>query len=87
MCWCIQCNILFTYIAQIFDDRKSINQLENFVSRNGAFHYNLNLNKDKIKLFKSDKQLSFRKYIRVNSKKIKIFQPNFSVFWKIGTLV
>ena len=74
-------------LAQIFDDRKSINQLENFVSRNGAFHYNLNLNKDKIKLFKSDKQLSFRKYIRVNSKKIKIFQPNFSVFWKIGTLV
>ena len=42
-------------ITQIFDDNNSINNLENFVSKNGAFHYNLDINKEKIKLFKSSK--------------------------------
>ena len=31
-------------LAQIFDDEHSISKLENFVSINGANHYNLNSN-------------------------------------------
>ena len=70
-------------LAQIFDDRNSINYLENFVSRNGAFHYELNINKEKIKLVKGSKKLIFKKFINVNKEKIKIFKPNFPVFWNI----
>ena len=73
-------------LAQIFDDRNSINKLENFVSINGAIHYNLNLNRNKIKLFKSDKTIAFRKFLEVQKEKIKIFNPDFPVLWRIKNL-
>ena len=56
--------------------------LENFVSINGALHYNLKLNKDKIKLTKTSKNLVFKKFLQINDEKIKIFEPGFPIFWK-----
>ena len=70
-------------LAQIFDNHKSIKNLENFVSKNGACHYNLKLNNEKIRLIKSKKRLIFKKYINVEEAKIKIFEPDFPVFWKV----
>ena len=70
-------------LAQIFDDQKSINNLEKFVSKNGAFHYKLEANKDKVKLIKSKSRINFRKFLYVKNEKIKIFEPDFPVFWGI----
>ena len=70
-------------LAQIFDDQKSINSLENFISINGAIHYGIKPNKDKIKLIKSSKNVVFNKYLNINEEKIKIFNPNFPVFWRV----
>ena len=33
-------------LAQLFENEKSLENLENFVSKNGAKHYNLKLNKE-----------------------------------------
>ena len=71
-------------LAQIFDDQKSINNLEKFVSKNGAFHYNLEANKDKVKLIKSKSRINFREFLYVKNEKIKIFEPDFPVFWTIS---
>jgi len=71
-------------LAQIFDDNNSIKNLEKFISKNGALHYNLNINKEKIRLFKTPKNLFFKKFINVNEYKIKNFEPNFPVFWNIS---
>ena len=71
-------------LAQIFDDQKSINNLEKFVSKNGAFHYNLEVNKDKVKLIKSKSRINFREFLYVKNEKIKIFEPDFPVFWTIS---
>ena len=70
-------------LAQIFDNEKSINKLENFVSKNGARHYNLKSNKEKIKLIKLPERLIFKKYLNINKEKVKIFEPDFSIFWKV----
>jgi len=70
-------------ITQIFDNEKSINSLEDFTSRNGAKHYELKLNKKKIKLIKLPTKLIFKENLYVNRKKIKIFEPNFPVFWQV----
>ena len=70
-------------LAQIFDDQNSLHQLEKFVSKNGAKHYGLNVNNQKIKLLKSNKALTFKKYIHINKQKIKIFHPDFSIFWQV----
>jgi dihydroorotase len=70
-------------LTQIFDDQKSLNKLENFVSKNGAIHYNLSLNKERIRLVKSKERTIFKNYLNIRKEKIKIFEPNFSVYWSV----
>jgi dihydroorotase len=70
-------------LAQIFDDQKSINNLEKFVSKNGAFHYNLKINKKKIRLVKSKEKINFRNFLNIKNEKVKIFNPDFPIFWTI----
>ena len=70
-------------LAQIFDNNKSLEKLENFVSKNGANHYDLMFNKEKIKLFKSKKSISFKDFLNLKEERIKIFKPDFPVFWNV----
>jgi len=70
-------------LAQLFDNEDALPQLENFISKHGAKHYNLKVNKEKITLIKSSQNIPFKKYLNVNKKKIKIFEPDFSVFWNV----
>ena len=71
-------------LAQLFDNENALPQLENFISKHGAKHYNLKINKEKITLIKSNQNLIFDKYLNVNEQKIQIFQPDFLVFWKVS---
>tara|TARA_B100001057_G_scaffold413099_1_gene429570 strand:+ start:1570 stop:2610 length:1041 start_codon:yes stop_codon:yes gene_type:complete len=71
-------------LAQLFDNENALHHLERFTSKNGAKHYNLNINKEKIILIKSTQNLMFKKNLYVNEQKIKIFEPDFHVFWKVA---
>ena len=57
--------------------------LERFVSINGAKHYNLKINQEKIKLIKSKKPVIFNKSLNFENEKVTIFDPEFPIFWKI----
>ncbi len=70
-------------LAQLFDNENALPKLENFTSKNGAKHYNLNVNNEKITLIKSSQNLIFKKFLDANGRKIKIFEPDFLVFWKV----
>ena len=70
-------------LTQLFDNENSLLNLEKFISINGAKHYNLDTNKEKITLIKSNQNLIFKKYLDVNKNKIRIFEPDFLVFWKV----
>ena len=59
-------------LAQLFDNKNALSQLENFISKHGALHYNLNINKEKLKLVRSSEKLIFKKFININKEKIKI---------------
>ena len=71
-------------LAQLFDNENALPQLESFISKNGAKHYNLKVNEEKITLIKSSQNVSFKKYLDVDEQKIKIFEPDFSVFWNVA---
>lgn len=71
-------------IAQIFDNENSLDKMENFISKNGANHYKLDINKDKISICKSDKALQFKENLDVGNNTIKIFSPGFPVYWKVS---
>ena len=47
-------------------------------------HYNLKFNKEKIILRKTKENLKFKEFLFVNQKKIRIFEPDFPVFWKVA---
>ena len=68
-------------LAQIFENNNSLSNLEKFVSKNGANHYGLKWNEEKINLVKSSANLKFKKYLKVEKQKIHIFDPGFPVFW------
>jgi len=72
-------------LAQLFDNENSMPNLEKFISINGANHYNLNYNKEKIVLLKSSQELVFKEYLNVNKQNITIFMPDFPVFWTIDS--
>lgn len=72
-------------LAQIFDNENSIKNLENFTSKNGAKHYNLPINKEKIKIRKFNNKVILKKYINFDQKKIRIFEPDFPIFWEVQT--
>ena len=70
-------------LTQLFDNEKALSNLEKFVSINGANHYNLKTNNEKILIVKSNEELIFNEFLRVGKQKIKIFEPDFSVFWAV----
>ena len=74
-------------ITQIFENSKSLDQLEDFISLNGSIHYKLDFNKEKIILQKSAEELFFEDAIRLGSEEVMIFQPEFPVYWYINDLM
>ncbi len=70
-------------LTQIFDQQNSLKNLENFVSNNSANFYNLQQNESTITLIKMDMPINFPKSLKKNNVILKIYKPNFPVFWKI----
>ena len=70
-------------LTQIFETHNSLNNLEKFISQNGALHYKLPFNKNKITLIKKDEPLKFPELININNEEIVIFQPDFNVYWHL----
>ena len=70
-------------LTQIFENNSKLDKLENFVSVNGCLHYNLPINKSTIRLEKSVNPIVFDEFLNIKNNKIKIFKPNFDVFWEI----
>ena len=70
-------------LTQIFDDNNKLDLLEEFISFNGALHYEMPVNTQKIKLGKQKEPIKFSKHLNFGKHKIKIFRPNFDVFWEI----
>ena len=70
-------------LTQIFENNNALNQLENFTSINGSKHYNLPLNKQKIKILKKNNPVNFIENIEIGLEKIIVFNPNFNIYWEV----
>lgn len=70
-------------LTDIFEAHNSINTLENFVSINGAKHYGLKINKERMRLTKYSNPITFDKKLKFNNKEIIIFLPNKPIYWKV----
>tara|TARA_X000000950_G_scaffold181320_1_gene219911 strand:- start:39358 stop:40398 length:1041 start_codon:yes stop_codon:yes gene_type:complete len=70
-------------LAQIFENYEALENLEKFISINGALHYKMSPNTKKIILKKENKPILFKKSISVGRSNIMVFDPNFPVFWNV----
>ena len=75
--YCIQ------ILTQIFENNNALSKLEQFTSINGANHYQLNINKETIKIIKQNKPIEFLDVLKIKKENIVIFKPDFPVFWNI----
>ena len=73
-------------IAQIFDQNNCLKNLESFVSTNSSNFYKIPKNHRKISLEKKNTPIKFEKCLKKNNTIIKIYKPNFPVFWKMSDL-
>lgn len=70
-------------LTQIFDDQGCILNLEKFLSINGPKHYEVDCNKDKIRIVKSSEPIRMVEFLELNNHRIKIFNPGFPIYWKV----
>lgn len=70
-------------ITQIFDHENALDNLEKFLCLNGSKHYNLHVCKQKITLVKKTYPIAFPKTLNKNNLSVKVFKPNFPIFWKL----
>ena len=70
-------------IVQVFEAEESIENLEAFMSLNGARFYGLPLNPDTITLKKTESPVPATDYIQVGGDKVKVFQTLEPLFWQV----
>lgn len=70
-------------IVQVFEAEESIDNLEAFISLNGARFYGLPLNPDTIRLRKAESPSPATEYIPVGRDRVKVFQSREPMFWQI----
>ena len=68
-------------LADIFEKENNLSNLEKFVSRNGALHYNFPLNCDKIILKKSSNPVKLKSFIKSGNEKVVIFGSEYDLYW------
>ena len=69
-------------LTQIFDEQNCLENLENFVSTNSCDFYKLPKNELKISLIKTNIPIQFKSNLKMHDINLKIYQPNFPIFWK-----
>ena len=70
-------------LASVFEEKGALDNLEGFTSINGCKFYNLQVSSKKITLVKGDTPVSYPNFINTPKGKIKLFKPEFDVFWYV----
>ena len=74
------------YVAQVFEEESALDNLENFLSINGARFYNLPINSDTITLQKISQPMvsaAGNEELNVGMGKVEIFRPRSPLHWAV----
>ncbi len=71
------------YVAQVFDERHALEQLEGFTSRHGAAFYGVSPNEDTVTLTRRDTPVSVDSFLGAGEDTVKIFAPDTPLYWEI----
>jgi dihydroorotase len=71
------------YITQLFEAKGAFDNLEAFMSLNGARFYGLKPNSDQITMRKADSPVSVPEFIQVGRDRVNVFQTIEPLFWHV----
>jgi len=71
-------------IVQVFEAEQAFENLEAFLSLNGARFYGMPPNTDAITLAKTESPTASAEYIAVGEDKVKVFQPHEPLYWQVA---
>ncbi len=70
-------------LAHVFEDARSLFNLEKFTSRNGPEFYGLTQNSETITLVKSHNPVEMPEFITTPNGNVTIFDPGFPIYWQV----
>ncbi|AGA64643.1 Dihydroorotase [Liberibacter crescens BT-1] len=70
-------------LAQVFEQENKLENLEAFISSNGASWYKMPLNTEKITLVRHHSPIDFPSKKQTNMGSITVFNPNMPLYWKV----
>jgi dihydroorotase len=73
-------------VTQVFDNQNALQQLEKFLSLNGASFYGLAVNKKQMTLLRSDTCAEIPENIKISTGEITAFDPMMDVYWHVSEL-
>jgi len=71
------------YIAQVFEGEGALDNLESFMSLNGAQFYGLSPNPDTVALKKTASSIPIADYLAVGRDKVNVFHPFPPLYWQV----
>ena len=69
-------------LIQLFEEHSSLNNIENFMSRNGRIFYGLNQHNERVRYVKRSKSVNVIKNIKTNQGEIAVFNPYNKLYWE-----
>jgi dihydroorotase len=70
-------------VTQVFENENALEQLEKFLSLNGAAFYGMAVNNKRIKLTRSNKNLATPNNIKLTEGEVIAFDPMMDVYWQV----
>ena len=70
-------------VTQVFDNENALDQLEKFLSINGANFYQLPVNEQKMTLIRSNKAIAIPEDIETSAGKVTAFDQMMDVYWDV----
>ena len=69
-------------LIQLFEEHRSLTNIEPFMSRNGRAFYGLRQHKDRVRYVKRSKSIKVIKDIKTDEGKISVFNPYSKIYWE-----
>ena len=70
-------------LGHVFDEQGALDELQNFVSRNGPAFYKLPVNATTMTLVKDKQPVTFPNQVKTGAGPVTVFDPGFDIYWRV----
>ena len=80
---CFTATNAMSILAHVFEEEGALDRLEGFASLNGARHYGLPENREKITMVRREEPIELAEKIETGAGRVTVFDPMFPLHWQV----